>query len=169
MKKTSLIKVIAAIFSISLLMCCSKVEDLVDLKTDQEKLYESLKSGVWNADSIRTTQKDAINKVVLSDSNHSGAKITFAGDYEYGAKGVMTIKYNKKGIDTTVAVSFRADENYMRLYYPSYSAGAPDIEIIYDVIENSPNKFAFERNENLVSPTNGATYGYARSLYRLSK
>lgn len=160
--------VLASMLILILIFSCKKINEIVDSKSDQEKIYEYLTSGVWQADSIRTTQRD-INQVVFSDTNLLGRKITFIGTPENGAKGKMNITYNKNCTDTSVTIGFRADENYMRLYYTNPSPGAPDVEIIYTFLEYSDKKIAFERDENLVSPTNGASYGFARSLYRLSK
>lgn len=163
MKKSMVIfaNSMAILFALS----CKEINGLIDPKTEQQKTYEYLQSGVWSADSIRTIGR-SVDDVVYSDTNFFGRKITFSGTPTYDQKGVMTFNYKQKGKDTTYSIPFTTDGIIISLYYPS---GSIYIELSYTILEASNNKFAFVRDVDLLSPIYNQKYGSTRSAFRLSK
>ncbi len=170
-------KVSLLTFSLILLLptlySCDKANDLVNPKTDVEKLHEYINSTEWKIDSIRTQVSDA-NRTVFVDNYppYTSGKVTFSKITEgHGyTKGIMTRTISINNTDSTISNPYLiADVNYIKLYYPNPNIGLADIEIIYDIKESSNNKFTFIRDEGLVSPSNGALYGYSRSVFKLKK
>jgi len=171
-KKVNLIT-FSLILLLSTLFSCTKVNDIVNPKTDVEKLHEYINSTEWKIDSIRTQISD-INPIVYVDSYPpiTSGTVTFSKITEgHGyTKGIMTRTININNKDSTIKNSYLiADISYMKLYYPNPNIGLTDIEIIYDIKESSNNKFTFIREEDLVNTANGALYGYARTVFKLKK
>ena len=161
------------VFLLSTLFSCTKVKDLIDPKTDVEKLHEYVNSSEWSIDSIRSQTSDANRTTIVENYKpYTSGKVTFSKvtkGHGY-TKGTMTSVVNVNGTDSTIHASFLiADVKYIKLYYPNPNIGLTDVEIIYDIKESSNSKFTFIRDELLVNPTNGATYGYARTVFKLKK
>jgi hypothetical protein len=74
-----------------------------------------------------------------------------------------------KGVEQVKEFRWRYDGTYLKLRYPNPNIGMVDVEVIFDIVEATDQKLHFTRYENLVSNSNGAKYGSARSTWKMQR
>lgn len=146
--------------------------ELLEPKTDLEKRLAKL-TNEWSVDSVRVREYGYIHGTpaqtpLVRDTLFPIRKMKFARAAPDAMEGTLIQTSAVNGAEVITELRWRYYD-YLEILYPNPNVGLSDVGVIFDVIELSDKNFHFERNENLVSETNGARYGSLSRVWKMHR